>query len=129
MLEGRLELPPDVYNGMILPVVKDLPSGASETIHYVAFTPAPRLIQLEVKPAGEQKVLVGELAKTAVHYVLKPQLGMWLTLFATLLGRVPPDEHVWIISDEVPAFVRFEGPIYPTGPVWRIELTSPRWPD
>jgi hypothetical protein len=129
VLEGRLELPPDVYNGMILPVVKDLPGGASETIHYVAFTPAPRLIELAVTPAGEQKVLVGELAKTAVHYVLKPQLGMWLKLFATLLGRVPPDEHVWIISDEVPAFVRFEGPVYPTGPVWRIELTSPRWPD
>lgn len=129
VLEGRLEMPPDVYNGMVLSVVKDLPRGASETIHYVAFTPAPRLIQLELRPAGEQKVFVGELPKTAVHYVLKPQLGMWLKLFATLLGRVPPDEHVWIIDDEVPAFVRFEGPIYPTGPVWRIELTSPRWSD
>jgi hypothetical protein len=128
-LEGTLELPPDVYNGMILTVVKDLPKGASETVHYVAFTPEPRLIQLELAPAGEQKVLVGELAKTAVHYVLKPQLGIWLKLFATLLGRVPPDEHVWIVPDDVPAFVRFEGPLYPTGPVWRIELTSPRWPE
>ena len=128
-LEGTLlELPPDVYNGMILTVVKDLPKGVSETVHYVAFTPEPRLIQLELAPAGEQKVLVGELTKTAVHYVLKPQLGIWLKFFATLLGRVPPDEHVWIIPDDVPAFVRFEGPLYSTGPVWRIELTSPRWP-
>jgi hypothetical protein len=128
-LEGTLVLPPDVYNGMILTVMKDLPKETSETVHYVAFTPAPRLIQLELTPAGEQKVLVGELAKTAVHYVLKPQLGIWLKLFATLLGRAPPDEHVWIVSDEVPAFVRFEGPLYPTGPLWRIELTSPRWPE
>jgi len=128
-LEGTLELPPDVYNGMILTVVKDLPMGARETVHYVAFTPEPRLIQLEMVPAGEQEVLVGELAKTAVHYVLKPKLGIWLKLFATILGRVPPDEHVWIIPDEVPAFVRFQGPLYPTGPVWRIELTSPRWTD
>ena len=128
-LEGTLELPPDVYNGMILTVVKDLPKGARETVHYVAFTPEPRLIQLEMVPAGEQEVLVGELAKTAVHYVLKPKLGIWLKLFATILGRVPPDEHVWIIPDEVPAFVRFQGPLYPTGPVWRIELTSPRWTD
>lgn len=128
-LEGTLELPSDVYNGMVLSVVKDLPRGASATVHYVAFTPAPRLIQLEMTPAGEQKVQVGELAKTAVHYVLKPQLGIWLKLFATLLGHVPPDEHVWIVTDEVPAFVRFEGPLYPTGPVWRIELTSPHWPE
>ncbi len=128
VFEGTLELPPDVYNGMVLTVVKDLPKGASETVHYVAFTPEPRLIQLELAPAGERKVMVGNLTKTAVHYALKPRLGIWLTLFATLLGRVPPDQHVWIIDDEVPALVGFEGPIYPTGPVWRIELTSPRWP-
>ncbi|MGH9869541.1 MAG: hypothetical protein ACREAA_15415 [Candidatus Polarisedimenticolia bacterium] len=129
VFEGTLELPPDVYNGLLLSVVKDLPKGASETVHFVAFTPEPRLIQLAVSPAGEQKVLVGDLAKTAVHYVLKPQLGIWLELFATVLGRMPPDEHVWILMDDVPAFVRFEGPLYPTGPVWRIQLTSPRWPN
>jgi len=128
VLEGTLELPPDVYNGMILSVVKDLPQGASETVHFVAFTPEPRLIQLAMAPVGEHKVLVGDLAKTAVHYVLKPQPGIWLKLFATLLGRMPPDEHVWILMDDVPAFVRFEGPLYPTGPAWRIQLTSPRWP-
>jgi hypothetical protein len=79
-------------------------------------------------PAGEHKVLVGELAKPAVHYVLKPRLGAWLKFFARLLGRTPPDYHAWIVTDTVPAFVRFEGPLYTTGPVWRIELTSPRWP-
>jgi hypothetical protein len=129
VLEGTLDLPLDVYNGMVLTVAKNLPKGASETVHVVAFTPAPRLIQLELTPAGEQKVLVGELAKTAIHYMFKPQLWVWLKLFATLLGRVPPDYHAWIVTGEVPAFVRFEGPLYPTGPVWRIDLASPRWPD
>jgi len=129
VLQGTLELPPDVYNGLILSVVKDLPKGASETVHFVAFTPEPRLIQLAMAPAGEQPVLVGNLAKTAIHYELKPQLGIWLKLFATVLGRVPPDEHVWILMDDVPAFVRFEGPLYPTGPIWRIQLSSPRWPN
>ena len=129
LLNGTLVLPPDVYNGMLLTVVKNLPKGASETVHMIAFTPAPRLIKLEVSPAGEQKVLVGDLAKTAIQYLFKPRLGSWLKLFATLLGRVPPDFHAWIVTDEVPAFVRFEGPLYATGPVWRIEVTSPRWPD
>lgn len=128
-LEGTLDLPPDVYNGMILNVTKDLPRGASETVHLVAFIPGPRLIEMELAPAGEHTVMVGHLAKTAVHYVFKPKLGLWLKLFATLLGRVPSDCHAWILTDEVPAFVRFEGPLTPTGPVWRIELTSPSWPE
>jgi len=129
VLDGTLEMPPDVYNGMVLTVAKNLPKGASETVHIVAFMPEPRLIQLELAPKGEHKVLIGELAKTAIQYVFKPRLGVWLTLFATVLGRMPSDYHAWIITDEVPAFARFEGPLYTTGPVWRIELTSPRWPD
>jgi hypothetical protein len=129
VLNGTLDLPPDVYNGMVITVAKNLPKGASETVHIVAFTPEPRLIQLEFTPAGEQKVLIGELGKTATRYVLKPRLGIWLKLFATLLGRVPPDSHAWIMSDELPAFVRFEGQLVTNGPVWRIETTSPRWPD
>jgi len=74
-------------------------------------------------------VLVGELGKTAIHYVLRPRLGIWLKLFATLLGRVPSDSHAWIMSDELPAFVRFEGQLATMGPVWQIETMSPRWPD
>jgi hypothetical protein len=128
-LNGTLALPPDVYNGMVITVAKNLPKGASETVHIVAFTPTPRLIQLEFAPAGEQKVLIGEVEKTATHYVLKPRLGSWLKLFATLLGRVPPDSHAWIISNELPAFVRFEGQLVTMGPVWRIEMANPRWPD
>jgi hypothetical protein len=128
VLEGRIDLPPDVYNGMILTVVKDLPKGAGEIIHFVAFTPQPRLIELELTPAGEQKIAVGELTKTAVHYVMKPRLGMWLKLFATILRRVPEDLHAWILPDDVPAFVAFEGALTTPGPVWRIELVSPRRP-
>jgi hypothetical protein len=129
VLDGALELPPDVYNGMVITVVKNLPKGASETVHLVAFTPTPRLIQLELAPAGERKVMIGELAKTATRYALKPRLGGWLKFFATLLGRVPSESHAWIIGDELPAFVRFEGQLYATGPIWRIETTSPRWLD
>ncbi len=129
VLNGTLDLPPDAYNGMVITVAKNLPKGARETVHIVAFTPTPRLIQLEFIPEGQQKVLIGALGKTATHYVLKPRLGIWLKVFATLLGRAPPDSHAWIISDELPAFVRFEGPLVTTGPVWRIETTSPRWPD
>lgn len=129
VLRGTLTLPDDVYNGMILTIVKDLDKGASEIVHFVAFTPEPRLIELEILPVGEHKVLIGDRATTATDYALKPRLGVWLTFFAKVLQRMPPDGHVWIAQDDVPAFVKFEGPLAIAGPVWRIELTSPRWPE
>lgn len=127
VLEGKLDLPADVYNGLIPMVMKNLPEGDKETVHLVAFTPEPRVIELEMVPSGEDKLFVGDLAKGAHHYVLKPKLGL-LTLPAALLGRLPPDNHIWTVLKDVPAFVKFEGPLAPGGPAWRIELTSPRWP-
>jgi hypothetical protein len=128
-IDGTLELPTDVYNGIVTTVVKNLPKGASATVHLVAFTPKPLLIELELALAGEHKMMVGQLTKTATHYVFKPHPGPWLELFAKLLGRMPSDYHVWVITEGAPAFARFEGPLNPTGAVWRIELTSPRWPE
>ena len=129
VLEGTLNLPLDVYNGMVLTVAKNLLKDARETVHFVAFMPKPMLIELKLWPAGEHKVMVGDLEKTAIHYVFRAKLSSWLTYFARLFGRTPPDYHAWILTDEVPAFVRFEGPLYTTGPVWRIELMSPSWPE
>jgi len=128
-IDGALELPPDVYNGIVTTVVKNLPKGASATVHLVAFTPKPLLIELELEPLGQDKMMVGHLAKAATHYRFKPRPGPWLELFAKLLGRMPSDYHVWIVSEGAPTFARFEGPLNPTGAVWRIELTSPRWPE
>jgi hypothetical protein len=128
-IDGTLAMPPDVYNGMVLTVVKNLSKDASTTVKLVAFTPKPMVIELVVEPAGEHTMEVGLLTKTAVHYVLKPHMGAWFDLFAKLLGRMPEDYHVWLITDGAPAFARFEGALNPTGPVWRIELTSPHWPE
>jgi hypothetical protein len=128
-IDGTLELPPDVYNGIVITVVKNLTKGASATVHLVAFTPKPLLIELELQPVGEHKMLVGQLTKSATHYVFKPHPGPWLELFAKLLGRMPSDYHVWVVTEGAPTFARFEGPLNPTGAVWRIELTSPRWPE
>ncbi len=126
VFEGTLAMPPDVYNGMIPTIVKDLPKGTGETVHFVVFTPEPKIIRIEIAPAGALKVMVGEIPMTAVNYVLKPKLGPWLRILVTVLGRVPQDGHVWIIEGDVPALVGFEGQIYTTDPVWRVELVSPK---
>ncbi|MBZ5538083.1 MAG: hypothetical protein LAO31_19185 [Acidobacteriia bacterium] len=126
--EGTLDLPADVYNGMVLTVAKNLPKQGAETVHIVAFTPAPRIIPLDLSPAGEQKVWVGGFPRSTARYVFKPRLGIWLRLMAKISGRMPPDSNVWIVTDGVPGFVRFEGSLVAAGPVWRIDLASPRWP-
>jgi hypothetical protein len=129
VLDGAFALPADTYNGMVVTIAKNLPRGARATVHLLVFTPTARLIQLEIAPAGEHKVLVGHLAKSATQYVLKPKLGPWLKVLTTVTGRSPPDSHAWIFTDDAPSFVRFEGPLFSPGPVWHMELTSPRWPD
>jgi hypothetical protein len=129
LLEGVIEMPADTYNGMVLTVTKNLAKGAAETIHVVAFTPAARLVPVELAPAGQQKITVGTLTKNATRYVFKAKPGPWLSMLASVLGRMPPDSHAWVLTEDVPAFVKFEGPLHPAGAPWRIELTSPRWPD
>jgi hypothetical protein len=121
---GKLRLPADVYDGMVTTIAKNLPVGAPTTVHLVAFTPKPRLIGLELTGASAPPTLVGRHAERTVVFTLKPRLGPFVHLFASLLGRMPPDSHVWIVTEGGPAFVRFEGPMY-LGPVWRLELTSP----
>lgn len=124
---GKLDLPPDVSNGLVITLLKNLSRNDTQTVHLVAFTPKPRLIRLELAPAGERQLRHGQRSETAVEFELKPRLGALVGFFASLLGKMPPDSRVWIVIHEVPAFVRFEGPLY-DGPVWRIDLSSPDWP-
>ena len=124
---GTLDLPPDVSNGMAITIAKNMAARDTETVHVVAFTPKPRLIELEIAPDGTQQVMLGQRPESAVHFKLKPRLGALLKAFARLEGKVPPDSDLWIVTNQVPAFVGFEGPLY-EGPVWRMNLVSPEWP-
>jgi hypothetical protein len=90
-LNGTLTLPPDVYNGMVITVAKNLPKGASETVHIVSLYAHAPPYPIGICAGGQPESAGGRTRETAIHYVLKPRLGTWLKLFATLLGRVPPD--------------------------------------
>ena len=45
-----------------------------------------------------------------------------------MLGKQPPDLRYWLVAGDVPAFVRFEGPMFLHGPVWRLEPTMIQLP-
>ena len=125
----RLDLPPDVANGLVLTLLKNVRSDAPQmTVSMVAATPKPRLVKLAITPQGEEPFSVGGSSRKATHYVVKVEIGGAAGLVAPLLGKQPPDTHVWILGGEAPAFVKSEGPLYFGGPIWRIELVSPVWP-
>src|SRR5215472_5947036 len=121
---GRLALPTDVANGILLVLLKNLPSHAAQTtVSMVAAMPKPRLVKLDITSQGEDSFFVGPSSRKAVHYVVRVQIGGVAGLVAPLLGKQPPDIHVWILGGTAPQFVKFEGPLYLGGPIWRIELT------
>jgi hypothetical protein len=123
---GTIELPPDVYNGMASMLLKNLTRGSSESVHYIAFTPTPRLIKLDLVPVGEQKLQIGEEEGQGTRFAIKPRLGGVMSLVAALMGKTPAEYECVIWTKDLPAFVRCDGPLRLKGPVYRIELTNPR---
>jgi hypothetical protein len=122
-----IKVPPDLANGMVPILLKNVRPEAPPTMSFVAATPKPRLVKLEAAAAGEESFVIAGDTRKATHYVVKVKIGGVTGLLADLLGKEPPDTHVWILGGEAPAFVKSEGPLYVGGPSWRIELTGPVW--
>ena len=127
-LEGRLDLPPDLYNGMASVLLKNMAPGQTVRGHMLAFTPKPRLLKMELKPEGADKFLIGPSSHPATRYLVDLEIGGMMGVLASVVGKEPPDLRYWIADGPLRAFVKFEGPFYLNGPVWRIELAAPRWP-
>jgi len=127
VIEERLQLPPDLANGVLLTLLKNIPRGGNLTLPMLATSPKPRLVKLQVTPAGQDLFTIGGAKRKATHYVIKVELGGIAGLVAPLIGKQPPDNHVWIMGGVVPAFVKSEAPLYAEGPLWRMELASPVW--
>ena len=126
----RLKLPPDLANGMIPTLLKNIrPDVPLTTVSMVAATPKPRLVKLLISPEGEDSFSVGSSSHKTTRYVIKVDIGGVAGWVAPLIGKQPPDTHAWILGGDAPAFVKLEGPLYLGGPIWRMELTSPVWQD
>ena len=129
VISERPKLPEDLANGIVLTLLKNIrPETPRTTVSFLAATPKPRLVKLQIVPQGEEAFTTGGAKRKATHYVVRVDLGGVSGLAAPLLGKQPTDTHVWILQGHAPAFVKFEGALYLGGPIWRIELTSPVWP-
>ena len=121
----RLDLPPDVANGLLFTLLKDVkPSVPRTTVSMVAITPKPLLVKLAIFPHGEEPFTIGGFHHKAMHYVVRVEIGGVTGFLARLMGKQPPDMHIWVLGGEAPAFVKAEGPLYAGGPIWRIQLAS-----
>jgi hypothetical protein len=116
-LKGSFDMPGDVYNGLLSTLMKNMAVATPATVQIIAFTPKPRLVKMLLKPTVEDPMSVNDAAVIATRFLVRPQLGM----FASLLIADIPDVKCWIAGGDAPAFLRFEGPLYFMGPIWRID--------
>jgi len=125
---GQFDLPKDVYNGMLIMVLQNLPKGADETVSVLAFTPAPQVVPVQIHAIEEQTIQLGDRASKVMQYVFTPQLGVIQEWLGKVTGKLPAEFHYacWILVDGIPSFVQYEGPLQLLGPILRIELVSPR---
>jgi len=125
----HLDLPPDLANGLVLSIAKNLPPDAPETkLPFVVATPKLRLVTLRIVPGAEEPFSIAGSRRKAMRYDIKVELEGVTGLVAPLVGKQPPDLHIWMLEGEAPVLVKEEGFSYEGGPTLTIQLTSPVWP-
>ena len=114
---------------MLITLMKNVRGDAlPPSISLVVATPRPRLVKLIMTVAGTDPFSVAGSTRKATHYVLKVDIGGLAGVVAPLVGKQPPDSHVWIMEGDAPAFIRSQAQMFMGGPLWQIELASAVWP-
>ena len=125
--DTQMELPEDLVDGIIPIVLKNLrPNDVPITLPLLVATPKPRLVNLKVSTVGQEPLSIAGVRHRATHFLLKVDIGGMSGWLASLVGKQPPDSHLWILDSDAPTFLKSESPLYTGGPMWRIELSSPR---
>src|SRR5262249_28358500 len=110
-------------------LAKNISPDSSETkLSMIVATPKARLVKLALHAEEDDHVNIGGSVHKATHLVGRIEVGGLEGVVAPMIGKRPPDFHIWVLKSEVPAFLKSETQFYQNGPIWRIELTSPIWP-
>ncbi len=128
----HMHLPRDLANGLIPLLVQNFPQGSADLkVSYLAVDSKPRLVHLDIKPDGNDKVILGWIGRQADKYDVHFDLGGIAGAVAPIVGKQPPDIYVWTLdgtAGPVPEFVKLFGPLYENGPKWTVMLSAPTWP-
>jgi hypothetical protein len=128
-ITDRIKLPPDLANGLVPILLKNLAEDSAPLeVSMLVATPKPRIVKLVIKDEGKDRFSLAGFGREAMNYTIKIDIGGLAGLVAPLVGKQPPDSHVWILGGDAPAFVKSESQSYMGGPIWRTELLAPTWP-
>jgi hypothetical protein len=124
----HMDIPPDIANGLLFNLVENLPLNAPEVrVSYLAISSKPRLLKLAITMEKEDHFAVAGRRIKAAEWDVKPELGGLTGVIAPMIGKQPPDTHIWVAEGGVPTIVRVDTQFYVGGPVWSIQLASPVW--
>jgi hypothetical protein len=123
----KLDMPADVANGLLFTILKHIkPNTIESNVSYVSTNSKPQIVKMVITLEGQRAVSNGRIHVTSNLYKLKVDIGGAKGVLAKVTGKQPADIHVWVLGGAAPAFIRWEGPLYAEGPVWRIDLASPK---
>jgi hypothetical protein len=122
----RLDLPTDLANGMFTILAKNMDPSAPNKVSMVTTSTNPTVIKVNFWPQPEGIFHLGPIPYKAQQYLLKIEIGGIKGKIAPMLGKQPPDMRLWLIKNQAPTFVKFQGPLYEGGPIWSMELADPR---
>jgi len=126
----HMKLPPDLSNGLVTPVVKNLNPNEPETkVSMIVSTPKPRVVTLLMRPMGPSPFSLAGFGRKGSQYEIKIELGGIAGLIAPVVGKAPPNLYMWIEDGEVPIFLRETGPLFEGGAILTINLIGPTWPE
>jgi hypothetical protein len=124
----HMDIPTDLSNGLLFNLIKNLQSNASEVkVSYLAPSSKPRMVKLAITMEKEGQFTVAARRIKAAVWDIKAELGGLTGIVAPMIGKQPPDTHVWVAENGVPTVVRVDTALYAGGPVWSIQLASPVW--
>jgi hypothetical protein len=124
----HMDLPPDLANGILFILLENVEAnGPKIEVPYLAESTKPRMVKLAIVQQGEEPFDVSGRAYKAMKYDIKVELGGLTGVLAPMIGKQPPDFHVWVTESSVPAIIRIDGAFYTEGPIWSVQLASPVW--
>ena len=127
--EERIEVPDDLANGLLGVLLKNVSTTAPKTtLSMILATPNPRLVKLVITPVGKERFGIGRRRRPVMHLKIEIELGGLAGVIAPLIGKEPPDAHLWLLESEVPTFLMSEAPLALGTPALRMQLVGPSWP-
>jgi hypothetical protein len=97
-----------------------LSPGQHVELQAVAMMPRPRTATVTITRDGTSDVRMAGRTIAGDRYTIHPEIPWIARPFIHA-----PDQHVWLLKDDPPAFLRFEGPLLePNDPIVRIDLIA-----